>query len=33
MVEVCGIAPGAPIDGCDPAHPASIAAAALQNSA
>jgi hypothetical protein len=26
-VCVCGIAPGAPIGGCDPPHPASIAAA------
>jgi hypothetical protein len=30
---LCGIAPGAPIDGCDPPHPASIAAAAQALSA
>jgi hypothetical protein len=28
IAEVCGIAPGAPIGGCDPPHPDSIAAAA-----
>jgi hypothetical protein len=27
MAKVCGIAPGAPIGGCDPLHPASNAEA------
>jgi hypothetical protein len=28
IAALCGIAPGAPIGGCDPPHPESIAAAA-----